>query len=67
MQTNPFFGQLLDVFAGGAVARPSTVTSDQYNEVSTIYFTEVNKVLNGEQSGQEAVESIEAQLNDLLN
>lgn len=67
LEANPFFGQLLDVFAGGAVARPSTVTSDQYNEVSTIYFTEVNKVLNGEQSGQEAVESIEAQLNDLLN
>ena len=67
LEANPFFGQLLDVFAGGAVARPSTVTGDRYNEVSTIYFTEVNKVLNGEQSGQEAVESIEAQLNEVLN
>ena len=67
LAANPFFGQLLDVFAGGAVARPSTVTGDKYNEVSTIYFTEVNKVLNGEQSGQEAVETIESQLNELLN
>ncbi|MEZ4729368.1 MAG: hypothetical protein R3E79_19735 [Caldilineaceae bacterium] len=63
---NPFFGQLFDVFNGGAVARPSTVTSDKYNEVSTIYFTEVNKVLTGAQTGQEAVEAIEQQLTDLL-
>jgi len=67
LEANPFFGQLLDVFAGGAVARPSTVTGEDYNQVSTVYFTEVNKVLNGEQSGQEAVESIEAQLNEILN
>ncbi|RME64501.1 MAG: ABC transporter substrate-binding protein, partial [Caldilineae bacterium] len=66
LEANPFFGQLFDVFAGGAVARPSTVTGDKYNEVSTIYFTEVNKVLTGEQTGQEAVESIEKQLKDLL-
>lgn len=63
---NPFFGQLFDVFNGGAVARPSTVTSDKYNEVSTIYFTEVNKVLTGAQTGQQAVEAIEEQLKDLL-
>lgn len=66
LEANPFFGQLFDVFNGGAVARPSTVTGDRYNEVSTIYFTEVNKVLTGSQTGQEAVESIEAQLTDLL-
>lgn len=63
---NPFFSQLFDVFNGGAVARPSTVTSDKYNEVSTIYFTEVNKVLTGAQTGQQAVEAIEQQLTDLL-
>jgi trehalose/maltose transport system substrate-binding protein len=66
LEKNPFFSQLFDVFSGGAVARPSTVTSDKYNEVSTIYFTEVNKVLTGEQSGQEAVEAIESQLQSLL-
>jgi trehalose/maltose transport system substrate-binding protein len=66
LEKNPFFAQLFDVFAGGAVARPSTVTGDRYNEVSTIYFTEVNKVLTGSQTGQEAVEAIEAQLSDLL-
>lgn len=66
LAANPFFGQLFDVFNGGAVARPSTVTSDKYNEVSTIYFTEVNKVLTGAQTGAEAVAEIEAQLQDIL-
>lgn len=66
LAANPFFEQLFDVFNGGAVARPSTVTGENYNEVSTIYFTEVNKVLTGQQTGQEAVESIESQLQGLL-
>jgi len=66
LDANPFFGQLYDVFAGGAVARPSTVTGEQYNEVSTIYFTEVSRVLTGQQTGQQAVEEIESQLQSLL-
>lgn len=66
LAANPFFGQLFDVFSGGAVARPSTVTGENYNEVSTIYFTEVNRVLTGAQTGQQAVEAIEAQLQDVL-
>lgn len=66
LSANAFFEQLFDVFAGGAVARPSTVTAERYNEVSTIYFTEVNRVLTGEQTGQEAVEAIEAQLQSVL-
>ncbi len=66
LAANPFFGQLFDVFNGGAVARPSTVTGEDYNQVSTIYFTEVNRVLTGQQTGQEAVESIESQLQALL-
>jgi len=66
LEAQPFFGQLYDVFAGGAVARPSTVTGEDYNQVSTIYFTEVNKVLTGQQTGQQAVESIEQQLQALL-
>jgi trehalose/maltose transport system substrate-binding protein len=66
LAANPFFGQLYDVFAGGAVARPSTVTGEQYNEVSTIYFTEISRVLTGQQSGQQAVEQLESQLQSLL-
>ncbi|MCE7983848.1 MAG: ABC transporter substrate-binding protein [Caldilinea sp. CFX5] len=66
LAANPFFGQLFDVFNGGAVARPSTVTGEDYNQVSTIYFTEVNKVLTGQQTGQQAVEAIEEQLQGIL-
>lgn len=66
LEAQPFFGQLYDVFAGGAVARPSTVTGEDYNQVSTIYFTEVNRVLTGQQTGQQAVEAIEQQLQSLL-
>jgi trehalose/maltose transport system substrate-binding protein len=66
LEANPFFEQLYEVFAGGAVPRPSTVTGEDYNQVSTIYFTEVNKVLTGQQDGQAAVEAIESQLQSLL-
>jgi trehalose/maltose transport system substrate-binding protein len=66
LAAQPFFEQLYDVFAGGAVARPSTVTGEDYNQVSTIYFTEVNRVLTGQQTGQQAVEAIEQQLQALL-
>lgn len=48
LEANPFFGRLKDVFLGGAVARPSTVTSDLYNEVSTAYFTAVNEIITGQ-------------------
>ena len=50
LQVNPFFGDLKEVFLGGAVARPSTVSSDLYNEVSTAYFTAVNEILTGQAS-----------------
>ena len=50
LEANPFFGDLKQVFLGGAVARPSTVTSDLYNEVSTAYFTAVNEILTGQAS-----------------
>ena len=43
----PFMGSLFDVF-NNAVARPSTVTGELYNEVSAAYFNAVHSVLTGE-------------------
>ena len=56
---------LLPVFTN-AVARPSTASAPQYNEVSTIFFSNVSDVLNGKQSGEDAVITISLDLEDLL-
>jgi len=66
LAVNPFFAALKDVFLGGAVARPSTVTADLYNEVSTAYFTSVNQILTGQAEAAEAVADLESQLNDIV-
>jgi trehalose/maltose transport system substrate-binding protein len=61
----PFMPKLLPVFTS-AVARPSTVTAPNYNEVSNIFFTNVAGVLTGQQNGTDAVANIELDLQDLL-
>jgi trehalose/maltose transport system substrate-binding protein len=66
LAVNPFFGSLKDVFLGGAVARPSTVTKDLYNEVSTAYFTAVNQILIGNAEAAAAVADLEGKLNDIV-
>jgi len=55
---NPFFKIMLDVF-NNAVARPSTVTGADYNQLSTALFQNVNKVLTGAESGKDAVAQVE--------
>jgi trehalose/maltose transport system substrate-binding protein len=55
---NPWFKNMLDVFKN-AVARPSTVTGADYNQISTSFFQNVNKVLSGGESGKDAVLQIE--------
>jgi trehalose/maltose transport system substrate-binding protein len=60
----PFMPNLLPVFTN-AVARPSTITAPNYNEASTIFFSNVADVLTGEQSGEDAVINISLDLEDL--
>jgi trehalose/maltose transport system substrate-binding protein len=55
---NPFFKIMLEVF-NNAVARPSTVTGADYNQLSTAFFQNVNEVLTGAESGKDAVVRIE--------
>jgi trehalose/maltose transport system substrate-binding protein len=66
LAANPYFAQLLPVFSGGAVARPSTVSADLYNDVSIAYFTAVSQVLNGQQEAAPAMEALQAELEDVL-
>jgi trehalose/maltose transport system substrate-binding protein len=55
---NPFFKIMLEVF-NNAVARPSTVTGADYNQLSTAFFQNVNELLTGAESGKDAVVRIE--------
>ncbi len=65
LAATPFFGSLYDVFIN-AVARPSTVTSPNYNQVSTLYFTAVHSILTGEEDAAVALELLELDLAELL-
>src|SRR6202030_745366 len=55
---NPFFKDVLPALQN-AVARPSTVTGADYNQLSTAFFQNVNKVLTGGTTAQDAVSAVE--------
>ena len=55
---NPFYKNLLPVLQN-AVARPSTVTGADYNQISTAFFQNVNKVLTGGTTAKDAVVAVE--------
>jgi len=55
---NPWFKNAVEILTN-AIARPSTVTGANYNQVSTSFFQNVNQVLSGTKSAQAAVEEIE--------
>jgi trehalose/maltose transport system substrate-binding protein len=63
---NPFFKIMLDVF-NNAVARPSTVTGADYNQLSTAFFQNVNEVLTGGESGKDAVVQVEKVANRIVH
>jgi len=46
--------------------RPSTVTADKYNEVSSLYFTAIHSILTGESDAATALEMLELDLQALL-
>jgi len=54
----PFFKNILPVLEN-AVARPSTVTGVDYNQISTAFFQNVNKVLSGGATAKDAVAAVE--------
>lgn len=64
LEAVPLFEDLYDVFIN-AVARPSAVAMDRYNEVSTLYFTTVHEILVGAQDADTALQLLELDLADL--
>ena len=54
----PWFKMMADVF-NNAVPRPSTIMGADYNQLSTAFFQNVNKVLTGDESAEEAVSQVE--------
>jgi trehalose/maltose transport system substrate-binding protein len=66
LATNAYYKPLKDVFSGGAVARPSTVSSDLYNDVSVAYFTAVNEVLTGQKETKAALAELEKKIQQIL-
>jgi trehalose/maltose transport system substrate-binding protein len=55
---NKWFSNALEIL-NNAIARPSTVTKADYNQVSTAFFQNVNKVLSGGATAQQAVADVE--------
>ena len=62
----PIIPRWKDVFLQ-AVPRPSAPTRQDYNEVSTLFFTAVHSVLSGEEDAADALEELEEDLEDLLD
>ncbi|MBA3450247.1 MAG: extracellular solute-binding protein, partial [Chloroflexia bacterium] len=67
IEMQEFLARLKPVFEGGAVARPSTVTSDLYNSASIAYHTRVNQVLTGQNDAAAAAAEIETELQDIMS
>jgi trehalose/maltose transport system substrate-binding protein len=65
LAANPYFERWLEVFQN-AVPRPSAPAQQDYNEVSTLFFTAVHSVISGEQDAAMALEDLEADLEDVL-
>jgi trehalose/maltose transport system substrate-binding protein len=66
LKANPYYTSLKPVFSGGAVARPSTVSADLYNDVSTAYFTAINQILTKSKDSKTALADLETELKKIL-
>jgi trehalose/maltose transport system substrate-binding protein len=64
LEATPFFGELYDTFTS-AVARPSRVTGEKYNQVSSEFFNAVHAVLSGKTDAASSLEALEGRLDRL--
>ena len=64
LKANPFFGDLYETFVG-AVARPSTITSAKYNEVSAAFWNTAHDVLSGTTNGDQGVKKLASKIDSI--
>ena len=64
LEANPFMGELSEVFAN-TVARPSRITGNRYNRVSTEFFTAVHAILSGNGDAASNLSALDKQLTGL--
>jgi trehalose/maltose transport system substrate-binding protein len=57
LKAAPFFGSLYDVFTH-AVARPSTITGEKYNQVSAAFWNAAYATLSGKTKGSDSVKKL---------
>jgi trehalose/maltose transport system substrate-binding protein len=65
LEANPYYTSLKPIFLGDTVVRPSTVTGELYNEISTVYFTAVHAILTGEAEAPDTLAELESELIDI--
>ncbi|MEZ5931916.1 MAG: ABC transporter substrate-binding protein [Alphaproteobacteria bacterium] len=64
LEATPFFGELYDTFTN-AVARPSKVTGEKYNQVSSEFFNAAHDVLSGGSKAADRLAALESKLDRL--
>ena len=64
LKAQPFFALLKTAFEG-AVARPSAVTGERYNEVSTLFWNAVHNTLSKQGDGATNLAQLQKDLNRL--
>jgi trehalose/maltose transport system substrate-binding protein len=64
LKANPFIGELLGTFTN-AVPRPSRVTKDKYNQVSSDFWNAVHDALAGQLSAEQSLAKLETRLKRL--
>ena len=62
LQDRPGMTQLWSDLGSVAVARPSTVSGQHYDEVSRAYFSAVHSILAGELDAGKAISELQAKL-----
>jgi trehalose/maltose transport system substrate-binding protein len=64
LRAAPFIGELYDTFTN-AVARPSRVTADRYNQVSSEFWNAVHDALSGRAAPEKSLKDLSARLDRL--